>query len=33
VIGHITGCFLALRLEVDLQHRLDAKGPPCPGPI
>lgn len=26
VIGHITGCFLALRLEVDLQRRLDAKG-------
>ena len=25
VIGHITGCFLALRLEVDLQCRLDAK--------
>ena len=25
-IGHIVGCFLALRLEVDLQHRLDAKG-------
>jgi hypothetical protein len=22
-IGHIVGCFLALRLEVDLQHRLD----------
>jgi hypothetical protein len=26
VIGHIVGCFLALRLEVDLQRRLDAKG-------
>jgi hypothetical protein len=26
VIGHVTGCFLALRLEVDLQRRLDAKG-------
>jgi hypothetical protein len=26
VIGHIVGCFLALRLEVDLQQRLDAKG-------
>ena len=25
-IGHIVGCFLALRLEVDLQHRLDARG-------
>jgi hypothetical protein len=25
IIGHITGCFLALRLEVDLQRRLDAK--------
>jgi hypothetical protein len=25
VIGHITGCFLALRLEVDLQCRVDAK--------
>ena len=22
-IGHIVGCFLALRLEVDLQRRLD----------
>ena len=32
VIGHITGCFLALRLEVDLQRRLDAKGLGCPGP-
>lgn len=25
-IGHIIGCFLALRLEVDLQNRLDTKG-------
>jgi hypothetical protein len=25
-IGHIVGCFLALRLEVDLQRRLDARG-------
>ena len=25
-IGHIVACFLALRLEVDLQHRLDEKG-------
>jgi hypothetical protein len=25
-IGHIVGCFLALRLEVDLQNRLDARG-------
>ena len=25
-IGHIVGCLLALRLEVDLQHRLDARG-------
>jgi hypothetical protein len=25
-IGHIVGCFLALRLEVDLQHRLDQRG-------
>lgn len=24
-IGHIVGCFLALRLEVDLQRRLDAR--------
>ena len=23
MIGHIVGCFLALRLEVDLQRRLD----------
>ena len=32
VIGHIVGCFLALRLEVDLQRRLDAKGPAAPWP-
>jgi hypothetical protein len=32
VIGHITGCFLALRLEVDLQRRLDAKGLTAPWP-
>jgi hypothetical protein len=32
VIGHITGCFLALRLEVDLQRRLDAKGLIAPWP-
>jgi hypothetical protein len=32
VIGHITGCFLALRLEVDLQRRLDAKGRTAPWP-
>jgi hypothetical protein len=32
VIGHITGCFLALRLEVDLQRRLDAKGLLAPWP-
>jgi hypothetical protein len=25
-IGHIVGCFLAFRLEVDLQRRLDARG-------
>lgn len=25
-IGHIVGCFLALRLEVDLQRRLDERG-------
>lgn len=24
-VGHIVACFLALRLEVDLQHRLDAR--------
>ena len=32
VVGHITGCFLALRLEVDLQRRLDAKGLTVPWP-
>jgi len=32
VIGHITGCFLALRLEVDLQRRLDAKRLAVPWP-
>jgi Transposase DDE domain len=32
VIGHIVGCFLALRLEVDLQRRLDAKGLVAPWP-
>jgi hypothetical protein len=32
VIGHITGCFLALRLEVDLQRRLDAKALAAPWP-
>jgi hypothetical protein len=32
VIGHVTGCFLALRLEVDLQRRLDAKGLAVPWP-
>ena len=32
VIGHITGCFLALRLEVDLQRRLDVKGRTAPWP-
>jgi hypothetical protein len=32
VIGHIVGCFLALRLEVDLQRRLDAKGLAVPWP-
>ena len=25
-VGHIVACFLALRLEVDLQRRLDARG-------
>ena len=28
----IVGCFLALRLEVDLQRRLDAKGLAVPWP-
>jgi Transposase DDE domain len=32
VIGHIVGCFLALRLEVDLQRRLDAKSLAAPWP-
>lgn len=32
VIGHVVGCFLALRLEVDLQRRLDAKGLAAPWP-
>jgi hypothetical protein len=32
VIGHITGCFLALRLEVNLQRRLDAEGLAVPWP-
>jgi len=32
VIGHIVGCFLALRLEADLQRRLDAKGLAAPWP-
>jgi len=32
VIGHITGCFLALRLKVDLQQRLDAKNLAVPWP-
>jgi Transposase DDE domain len=32
IIGHITGCFLALRLEVDLQRRLDAKELAAPWP-
>jgi hypothetical protein len=31
-IGHITGCFLALRLEVDLQQRLDARALAAPWP-
>jgi hypothetical protein len=29
-IGHIVGCFLALRLEVDLQRRLDERGVDVP---
>jgi Transposase DDE domain len=32
IIGHITGCFLALRLEVDLQCRLDARQLAAPWP-
>jgi hypothetical protein len=31
-VGHIVGCFLALRLEVDLQRRLDAAGVECSWP-
>jgi hypothetical protein len=31
-IGHIVGCFLALRLEVDLQRRLDERGVDVPWP-
>lgn len=31
-IGHIVGCFLALRLEVDLQRRLDERGTDVPWP-
>jgi Transposase DDE domain len=31
-VGHIVGCFLALRLEVDLQRRLDAAGVDCSWP-
>jgi hypothetical protein len=31
-VGHIVGCFLALRLEVDLQRRLDAAGVNCSWP-
>ena len=31
-IGHLIGCFLALRVEVDLQRRLDAAGVDCPWP-
>jgi hypothetical protein len=30
--GHIVACFLALRLEVDLQRRLDARGVTVPWP-
>jgi hypothetical protein len=32
IVGHITGCFLALRLEVDLQRRLDTKQLAAPWP-
>jgi hypothetical protein len=32
IVGHITGCFLALRLEVDLQRRLEARGQAVPWP-
>jgi len=31
-VGHIVGCFLALRLEVDLQRRLDAADVDCSWP-
>jgi hypothetical protein len=31
-MGHIVGCFLALRLEVDLQRRLDERGVPVSWP-
>jgi len=31
-VGHIVGCFLALRLEVDLQRRLDAAHVDCSWP-
>ncbi len=31
-VGHIVGCFLALRLEVDLQRRLDAAAVECSWP-
>ena len=31
-IGHIVACFLALRLEVDLQRRLDERGTQAPWP-
>jgi DDE family transposase len=31
-LGHIVGCFLALRLEVDLQRKLDAAGVMVPWP-
>jgi len=31
-VGHIVACFLALRLEVDLQRRLDARGCPASWP-
>jgi hypothetical protein len=31
-VGHIVGCFLALRLEVDLQRRLDTAGVECSWP-
>lgn len=31
-LGHIIGCFLALRLKVDLQRRLDAREVDARGP-